>query len=122
MTKIFFADTYALLEIINGNKNYKNFLIEQLVTSKYNLIELYYVLLRDFGKKIADKYVDFYSYFTLPVSYSAIKLGMELKLQFRKEKLSYIDCVGWALACENKIKFLTGDQKFETKPNVEFVK
>jgi len=32
------------------------------------------------------------------------------------------DCVGYVLAIRNNLKFLTGDEKFENKKNVEFVK
>lgn len=120
--KIFLADTYALIELLGGNPNYKPYLGHILITSKFNLIELYYHFLHDYDKKIADKYLNLYSKFTIPVTYSSIKSGMEFKLKHKKEKLSYIDCVGYALALELGIKFLTGDEKFKDKPNVEFVK
>ena len=47
---------------------------------------------------------------------------MQFKLQFKDEKLSYADCIGYAVAAEFGIKFLTGDKKFRSKENVEFVK
>ena len=120
--KIFFADTYALIELLGGNSNYRQYLNHILVTSKFNLIELYYHFLHDYNKQIADKYLNLYSKFVIPITYSCIRSGMEFKLKHKKEKLSYVDCIGYAFALELGIKFLTGDQKFEDKDNVEFVK
>src|SRR3989344_4101404 len=120
--KIFLADTYALIELLGGNSNYKPYLNHVLITTKFNLIELYYYFLKDYDKKTADEYLYLYSKFIIPITYNCIRKGMEFKLKFKKEKLSYVDCIGYALALELGIKFLTGDQKFEDKDNVEFVK
>ena len=119
---IFFADTYAIIEIIGGNQHYKQYLEHILVTSKFNLIELYYHLLHDYNQKIAEAYLRAFAEVVIPISYSSIKLGMAFKLHHKKEKVSYVDCIGWALAYELGIKFLMGDQKFETKENVEYIK
>ena len=45
----YFMDTYALIEITKGNKNYEKFIDMPLSTSVLNLYELYYILLRDFN-------------------------------------------------------------------------
>src|SRR3989344_4438554 len=119
---IFFADTYALVELLRGNPNYEPYLNAQLVTSKFNVVELYYRLLSDKGKAIADEELNVYAKLEIPITYNSIKNGMGFKLRHKKEKLSYVDCVGYALALELGIKFLTGDQKFGDKPNVAFVK
>ena len=58
----------------------------------------------------------------VPVSLSSIAAAMQFKLAHKAENLSYADCVGYALAAELGIKFLTGDEKFRSKENVEFVK
>lgn len=119
---IFFADTYAIIEIIKGNPNYKKYLDKQLWTSKFNITELYYSFLKDYGEKIADEYTTAYSKIIIPITYSSIKEGMKFKLKNKSEKLSYVDCVGYALSKELEVKFLTGDSKFENKENVEFVR
>ena len=36
--------------------------------------------------------------------------------------ISYVDAVGYQVARERKIKFLTGDEAFRDLPDVEFVK
>lgn len=121
-TKIFLADTYALIEILGGNTNYKPYMGHILITTRFNLVELYYHFLHDYDKETADRYLRLYSKFVVPVSYSSIRFGMQFKLEHRKEKVSYVDCIGYALALELGIRFLTGDGKFEDKHNVEFVK
>ena len=122
MTKLFFADTYALIELIGGGTNYKPYLNFVIVTTKYNLIELYYYLLRTYTLETAERYLELYSKFEVPISYNCIRIGMQFKLKHQKDKLSYIDCIGYALSIELGVKFLTGDQKFKNLENVEFVK
>ncbi|MEK6943562.1 MAG: PIN domain-containing protein [Nanoarchaeota archaeon] len=121
-TEIFFCDTYALIEIIGGNENYKKYENSALVTSEFNLMELYYHLLRVYGKEKANRYFDYWLGFCVDLTHTAIKIGMEIKLANKKEKLSYIDCVGYAFSLEREMHFLTGDSKFKTKEGVEFVK
>lgn len=120
--EFYLADTYAWLEIIKGNEQYLRFTNEYLITTQYNLIELYFILLKDYGREIAELYLETYKKNVRGMTYTAIKQGMGFKLKHQKERLSYCDCVGYALARELGIKFLTGDQKFVEKENVEFVK
>ena len=47
---------------------------------------------------------------------------MKFRLKNKKMDLSYADCIGYIYACENNLKFLTGDEKFKDMDNVEFVK
>ena len=120
--KTFFCDTYALVEIIKGNKNYSRYTDFILVTSELNLMEIYYSLLRDFGKSMADKYFAEWEDSAVILPKSMIMAAMELKYLHKKEKLSYIDCMGYMYAMANEVLFLTGDIKFENKIGVEFVK
>jgi uncharacterized protein len=120
--KTFFCDTYALIEIIKGNKNYQGYTDFTLVTSELNLMELYYSLLRDFGKSIAEKYFEEWEDSAVMMPKSLIRTAMELKYVHKNEKLSYIDCMGYAYAAASEILFLTGDEKFENKIGVEYVK
>ena len=50
----FFADTYALVEFIEGNKNYLNYFFKnEIITTKLNLMELYYKTLLTSNKEKA---------------------------------------------------------------------
>ncbi|MDP3727856.1 MAG: PIN domain-containing protein [bacterium] len=118
----YFLDTYAMIEIIGGNKSYQKYLYSGFVTSQWNLAELYYHLISTYGNDVAENYYRVYQDFVIPISTTSLKLGMYFKLKYKKERLSYIDCVGYMLAQELEIPFLTGDEKFETKENVVYVK
>lgn len=120
---ILFYDTYAILEIIRGNANYKNYLKNiGIVTTKLNLMELYYRLYTLHGLETAEFYYQKYKPFVMEVDDSTIKKAVIFKAENRKKDLSYVDCIGYVIAKENKIKFLTGDIQFEDMANVEFVK
>lgn len=120
---ILFYDTYAILEIIKGNANYRGYLKNVgIVTTKLNLMELYYRLYTLHGLETAELYYQKYKPFVTEVDDSIIKKAMIFKAENRNRDLSYVDCIGYVFAKENKIKFLTGDNQFEGMENVEFVK
>jgi uncharacterized protein len=122
MNETLFCDSYAIIELIKGNKEYTKYTDCNLITSEYNLVEVYYYLLRDFDEDTADRYFEEWSNFMINVPLEAIKKGMKIKLEHRKEKLSYVDCIGYAFSLQSDIMFLTGDAKFKNKIGVEFVK
>ena len=118
----YFFDTYALIEIIKGNKNYQKFLESELFTSIFNLYELYFSLLRDYNQQTARKFFEQFKSNVLQIRDEHIFEASKFKLQNRKQKLSYADCLGYMIALKYNMKFLTGDKEFENKKNVEFVK
>lgn len=122
MTETFFCDTYAMIGIIYGHKNYSKYKNCAMVTLDYNLAELYYALLREHGKDYAEEHFWKFSNISTFLPQHIIPRAMSFKLKHKKQKLSYADCLGYAFALTNKIKFLTGDQKFEKLSNVEFAK
>ena len=123
MTESFYFDTYALVEIAEGKQSYDKYSRDILiVTNKLNIMELAYFLFR-VGRedKIAMVFNDYLRYNIEP-SADALIEAVKFKFMHRKKKLSYADCLGYAIAKENKVKFLTGDEKFRSMDNVEFVK
>ena len=121
-TKVFFCDTYALIEIVGGNPNYQQYLDEVLITSDLNLMELYYAFLRDYDERTAKKYLKFWTQYSIALPRDTISNAMNFKLANKRDNLSYVDCMGYIFCVENKIMFLTGDIKFENMKNVEYVK
>ena len=121
---VYFFDTYALIEIIRGNPNYSNYAKEPFVTTKLNLIELYYGLLRLFDEKTANHFFNEFLPSCINVEDSVIKPSMKFRLEQRKQKnlMSYIDCIGYFVALENNVRFLTGEKHFAGLRNIEFVK
>ena len=119
----FFFDTYAFYEIIAGNPHYQSFTKDvKIVTTQPNLMELYYQLLSIYDKETAIKFFLRYEEFIVPITSSIIIEAMDFRRQHYKQNLSYADCIGYIIARQLNILFLTGDQQFQDKPNVRFVK
>lgn len=122
----FFADTYAIIEILKGNENYEPYANSDLITTEFNLLEVSYALVRDFGKEKALEILEL-----VRESVSVVDVKGEdyveasiYRLNSKKlgKKFSLIDCLGYVVAKRMGIKFLTGDNEFEGIENVEFVK
>ena len=122
-TKTYFFDTYAIFEIIKGSVNYAQYLFDiGVITTSLNLMELYYGLLIKHGKPAAERYYNSLLDFTIPINDDIIKKACEFRSENKNKKLSYIDCIGYIIAVEKNVKFLTGDEQFKGMLNVEFVK
>src|SRR3989344_561802 len=118
----YFFDTYAFFELIRGNKNYDPYKKGAIViTTRLNLMELYYGLLLKKGKTTAEAYYDRFLPYAVEPSDDLIKKASQLKALFKTKRLSYIDCVGYMLARHHRIPFLTGDQGFKDMEGVQFV-
>ncbi|MBI2137173.1 PIN domain-containing protein [Candidatus Woesearchaeota archaeon] len=123
----YFFDTYALHEIEEGNDNYRTYAEDVgIVTTKLNLMELYYSYYVEKGLEAAEKSFSDFRDFCIDIEDATIKEAVILRARFksanRKNNVSYVDCLGYVLAGKLKIKFLTGDREFEGLENVEFVK
>jgi len=118
----YFCDTYALIEIFNGNPNYEKFKEQGIYISLMNFYEFYYILLRDFNEKTAEYWRNKLDLVLIEITEEDVIEASKFRLKNIKKKLSFIDCLGYALALKGNIKFLTGDSKFENMKNIEFVK
>jgi hypothetical protein len=121
---MYFFDTYALVELVKGNPLYRKYSFGKNVTTKYNLIELYYTLLRLFDVQVAERYFTFFNTACVQVGDDILKSAMMFRLEQRKKKnlISYIDCIGYFVAHTHNLRFLTGEKHFKNLPNVEYVK
>jgi len=121
MTSYFF-DSYAIIELIRGNENYDFVKEEIITTSAMNLAEVYYALLLDQNKEVAKKIINSLNVELIEIT-SEIAIESSLfRYENKKHKFSYIDCIGYLLAKNNNLIFLTGDMQFENLINVKFVK
>ena len=120
---MYFFDTYAIIERVLGNQNYAFTQDLVVVTTKYNVCELYYALLKmGYGKKTASNVVETLALkYVEPITKDIIDAA-QYRFKRKKRKLSYIDCVGYSIAKRLKLKFLTGDEQFEREPGVKYVK
>lgn len=118
----FFADTYAIIEYLNGNEKYRRYFENnEYIISRLNLMELYYSALLE-NPEIADTYFESFSSMEVDFTDETMKKAMKFRKEYKKLKLSYADCIGYQIALEEKAKFLTGDKGFKKMENVEYVK
>ena len=122
----YYADTYALVEILKGNPAYERYAGEELITSEFNMLELAYALTRDYGEEKAVEILRIVRAFIAIVQprdedYArASTLRLELRRQGRN--LSLIDALGYVFAKRLNIRFLTGDREFKGLDGVEYVR
>ncbi len=86
----FFADTYAFIEIAGGNKNYQKYLQAELVTTQWNLAELYYHFLRIYDEVTAEKWLLAGSSLLTPITKNSIRAAMRFKLAHAKENVEFV--------------------------------
>ena len=119
----YFFDTYAFYELISGNQNYLKYSRNVgIITTKLNLMELFYGLLIKYNEKVADNFYEKFLPYCTGIEDNVIKKAMTFRALNKKRNLSYVDCIGYIIAKQRNIKFLTGDKEFEYMENVEFVK
>lgn len=120
---LLFADTYALVEFFMGNPRYEKYFNEHdFITTRLNLMELYYAKLAEGQQQQAEEYYNSILPKTIEIDDETIKKAAQFRFENRKKNISYIDAIGYEIAKIKKIKFLTGDRAFKEMPNVEFVK
>ena len=118
----FFHDSYAIIELMEGNPSYKPYQDFKIITSILNIGEVYAILLRNEGKNKADEWFRNFNFSLLEILPEDIVNATYFRYINRKKDISITDALGYALSLKHKLKFLTGDKQFENMPNVEFVK
>ena len=119
----YFFDTYALIELYKGNPNYLKYRSGiKVFTNKLNLMEFAAFLIREKKENEISKMFKDLSKYNLDYDNVVLIEAAKMKLRHKSKYLSYIDCIGYFIAAKNKVKFLTGDEKFKNMLNVEFVK
>ena len=114
-------DTYALVEINNGNPRFANLLNEEIVIPDVTMSEFYGYLYKRYDLKTADYWLRKLSFFCKPVSRDILIKAARFRIDNSKQDLSFFDCAGYIFALENKMNFVTGDRAFKGKEGVEFV-
>jgi len=121
ISETFVYDNYALIEIINGNAKYEDYLDKKIIINDFIFAELCYVLKRD-GYPNSEKYLERFGRFIVHVSVDVINKAMVFRFVNKEKRMSMTDCVSYFMAIELGIKFLTGDKEFENMDSVEFVR
>ena len=123
MVKQFYFDTYALIEISKGNPKYEPYKEGiKIMLNMLNMLEFSYFLVKEGKGDEVKEIFDKFSKFNVDYDQEILIKSAEMKFKSLKERISFIDCIGYNIAKKNNVKFLTGDEKFRHKENVEFVK
>ncbi|MEM3374153.1 MAG: hypothetical protein QXE31_02935, partial [Candidatus Woesearchaeota archaeon] len=85
-------------------------------------MEFHYNLLKITEEKIAKDIALSYQDLVIEISINNILEANIFRYKNKEKKLSFTDCLGYVIAKEMKIKFLTGDKQFQNMENVEFVR
>ena len=72
---VIFLDTYAIIVIAVGNPEYKSYALEpkSAITTTFNLLEIYFYYLKNFGKNEANKIYEIIKQLVVPVDDFIIK-------------------------------------------------
>ena len=115
-------DTYALVEINFGNPNFMPLLTQEIIITDITLTEFYGDIYKKYNLKTADYWYRKLINISQSVPKDILIKAIRFKIDHKKERLSFFDCVGYIYARENNMKFVTGDQAFEDKEGVEYIK
>jgi hypothetical protein len=122
----YFYDSYAIIEYLNGNQKYRRYFEDaDGALTKLNLMEVYFRILGTNGTRAAKDVVATFSKYLIDFDIFSIEGSMKLRLDLKKNKcldISYADALGYYLARQAEMKFLTGDRAFEALENIEFVR
>lgn len=121
---VIFLDTFAIIEIYSGNENYSQYTLEptETICTIFNLMEVHFYYLKNFGKEEADKIYEIVKPMVVVVTDEMAKEANKFKIENQKKRFSFADCVGYNTALKLKAKFVTGDYAFKDFENVEFVR
>ncbi|MFH1391962.1 MAG: hypothetical protein ABIH20_06635 [Candidatus Diapherotrites archaeon] len=81
-------DTYAIMEIMQGNPNYKKFTTATPIINDFILSELCYSLLKTQGKKTVYTYTNKYAPFSMQINSKIIRNAMNFRYKNRKKNLN----------------------------------
>ena len=115
-------DTYALVEIIEANPTFLQYLDEDFLITGETLAEFVWVLSKDQKEEIINEWITKLEHYSRPVTTTLLIRAMKFRRKNKSKNLSFFDCVGYIYSLENKIPFVTGDKEFKILPGVEFVK
>lgn len=121
ITSTFLFDTYAIMEIIGKNSSYEKYLDDDIIINDFIFAELCYNLIKEKHPGL-NEVLEKYSQHISHAEPQTIKKAMEFRLNWKDRNVSITDCIGYIMAKDLGIKFLTGDKEFKDLDNVEFVK
>jgi predicted nucleic acid-binding protein len=121
---MYFLDTCALLGYLKGEKAFEKTVESgNIILTRFHLMELYYIALKEQGEEMAERYYEAFSRYEEQLGEGTLKEGMKRRLSMQKRGLnvSYVDALGYQYAQEKGLLFVTSDPAFKALPGVEFI-
>jgi predicted nucleic acid-binding protein len=120
----FFFDTYAIIEFLKSNPRFQSYFNKKGITSRLNLMEVYFQVLKIEGEQKADTVHASFSVCCEDYDEHLMKEAMKfrLRMMLNGKDVSYADAIGYQMALKKGLKFLTGDKEFRGMENIEFVR
>jgi len=115
-------DTYALIEISNGNPKFAEYLNSDFVITDLTLAEFYSVILREYNEQTADYWFKKFEQYVVIADKLILKEAVKFRYEHKKSDISFFDAVGYIFSLKKGYLFVTGDKEFENFKNVEFKK
>lgn len=122
MDEVKCLDTYALMEIYQGNEKFLGYFNSNFVVNDLTLSEFYGVLLKVYGAEQAELWYSKLENYSVPVDKRIIMDAVKFRYEYRKQDISFFDAVGYIFSLKNGYKFATGDKEFKGLKGVEYKK
>jgi hypothetical protein len=122
---MYYYDSYAIIEIARGNPRYLPFREAEGVTSKLNLLEVYYVLAAAGQEDLAENCYRTQIAYAIDFPKEVIPIAARFRLAYSGatgRRFSYVDALGYTYARSSGFAFLTGAHEFRGFAGVEFVR
>ncbi|MBI4895717.1 MAG: PIN domain-containing protein [Candidatus Aenigmarchaeota archaeon] len=108
--------TDAIIEILKGSKKYEHFAGEDLFVTDVSMQEVCILVLKEFGEEKAKDVFNIFFDRIIPIDKSFI---MDATLFKVENKTSFSDSIGYVVAKEKGLKFLTSNKYFVKFDSVE---
>jgi predicted nucleic acid-binding protein len=115
-------DTYALIEISNGNPKFVEYLDSDFIITDLTLVEFYSVILREYNEQTADYWFKKLEQYSVSAEKLILKEAVKFRYENKKSGISFFDAVGYIFSIKKGCLFVTGDKEFRNFKNVEFKK
>ena len=114
-------DTYALMEVSNGNPKFSLLMREDFVITDPTMAEFYIILRKKHNDQTAQYWHKKLALFCKPVTRQTLINAMIFREENKKDEISIFDAVGYTFAIENGYVFVTGDKEFNNREGVMFL-
>jgi predicted nucleic acid-binding protein len=115
-------DTYALIEIFNGNEKYRHITQQEFEIPDLVMSEFWGVLLKKYSEAEANFCLERFRGNCKSCALDVLIDARRFKRENNKKNLSFVDCVGYIYAKTEGFTFVTGDDEFKVMDGVEFIK